>query len=484
MTVTAAPTFLRDYRKAGVSLQTLAEGAVHDLLRRAQADAGGWRRHYDRVAGLDGRVLEIDLAGGPRMLAIDNGELILWRMGDHSLVKKVAQDRPPWPEQSQPLPRQFELDTRVSLFPDDDDRGFIDFANENTADWIYWLDDEQSAAAEWLETSILESWDNGVPLHAGLLGGPGTGKTTILVWLLKQLALVEEDGLGMRLKLKAPPSVVNQIENSTGWDLSSYVLVGSSIADGHPRDAPEVILVDDPGSLEDLKLLMTGFPWSSVVFGFDPLQMADSVTDDALDAFEDSCAVETFWFSSCYRQKEAVGEAAMHVAQVVAASSPFLREDKKQRHASDRAILTGKVNNLEFVNPSGAIQTTRDPDWNEWEEYWRYIYRLRRQGRLWNHWPPLLVVQDPLADINPTWLARIDAVSSHRCSTDDLQQVKGLEYQHVLMTLGETLYSNIDSGFEGSGQYSYNRFRLFRIPFSRAKDSLTTFVFPDREPEP
>lgn len=486
LTITVASTFLRDYRKAGVPLQSLAEGAVHDLLRLAQSDPVGWRRRYDRVAGLDQRVLEIDLAGGPRMLAIDRGEIVLWRMGDHSIVDKVVRDRPPIPEQTQPLPDQFDIGARLSLFPEDDDRGFIDYANENTADWVYWLDNEQAEAAEWLARVTYESWDAGVPLHAGLLGGPGTGKTTILVWLLKQLSLVDEDGLGMEVKLMAPPAVVNQIENSTGWDLSPFVLAEALPADSDtdPEEAPDVILADDPGSLFDLGVLMARFSSSSVIFGFDPLQMADSVTDDELEKFENKYAVETYWFTSCYRQKEAVGEAAMHVARVVAASSPFLRDEKKQRHASDRQLLTSKVNSLEFVNPSGVIQTFHEPEWSEWEKYWRYIYRLRQRGRLWDHWPPLLLVQDPLAAVEPHWVARADAVSTHRCSTDDLQQVKGLEYQHVLMILGETLYSNINSGFEGSGQNNYNRFRLFRIPFSRAKDSLTTFVFPDREAEP
>lgn len=49
------------------------------------------------------------------------------------------------------------------------------------------------------------------------------------------------------------------------------------------------------------------------------------------------------------------------------------------------------------------------------------------------------------------------------------------------MLLGRDLYDRTNAGFEGSGQAEYNRYRLFRIPFSRAKDSLATFVFPDRE---
>jgi hypothetical protein len=34
----------------------------------------------------------------------------------------------------------------------------------------------------------------------------------------------------------------------------------------------------------------------------------------------------------------------------------------------------------------------------------------------------------------------------------------------------------VEGGFKGSGQSVYNERRLLRIPFSRAKDSIVTFV--------
>src|SRR5205085_7904142 len=165
-------------------------------------------------------------------------------------------------------------------------------------------------------------------------------------------------------------------------------------------------------------------------------------------------------------------------ADTIAASSPFLDEHKKQRHHEERSEVTRRANETIFVNPSGMVQNIVEPTADEWNKYWQHLYRLRRTGRLWDHWPPLLVITDPSADIPRQWLSRLDAVATHRTATDDLLSIKGLEYQHVLMLLSDRLYQSLEQGFEGSGQNAYNRYRLFRIPFSRAKDSLVTFVFP------
>jgi len=128
------------------------------------------------------------------------------------------------------------------------------------------------------------------------------------------------------------------------------------------------------------------------------------------------------------------------------------------------------------VNPSGRVSTITSPEWATWEAYWRRLYELRRRGRLWEHWPPLLIVRDRDAEVPENWLDGADAFATDRISADELDLVKGLEYQHVLLILGQDLYSSLENGFTGSGQAQYNRFRLSRIPFSRAKDSLVTFV--------
>jgi hypothetical protein len=60
----------------------------------------------------------------------------------------------------------------------------------------------------------------------------------------------------------------------------------------------------------------------------------------------------------------------------------------------------------------------------------------------------------------------------------DLTKVKGLEFQHAFLVLGSAVHDELENGFKGSGTARYQRRRLLRIPFSRPKDSLVTFVTP------
>ena len=61
----------------------------------------------------------------------------------------------------------------------------------------------------------------------------------------------------------------------------------------------------------------------------------------------------------------------------------------------------------------------------------------------------------------------------------ELSLIKGLEFQHVFLILDRATHDTLESGFEGSGVRVYDSRRLLRIPFSRAKDSLVTFVWGD-----
>lgn len=474
--VRVSPQFLRDYHSAGVGLQHLAERKIQDLQRRADADPGGWRRGYDRVEGLKGRaeVLEIDLAGGPRLLAIDYAKaLVLWRMGDHEVTTRAKTSHVPDLDESTEAPSLFSPAARLPFFPTNEDQGFSIYGPELLREWVYWLDEEQQCVGTTIEHRVTDAVLEQRGSIDVVVGGPGTGKTTLLLWLLKSLSSVENDGAGLEVRFNGPVSVVNQLENGTGWDLTSLRLP-QGILQGPP---PDIVLMDDPASLADITEMSQRFPRSSIIAGFDPLQMTASITDADLATWIKKTSAHVSWLAVSYRQKEVVGQFAKRVAEIVAQSSPFLAEAKKVAYTSERHDLTKRCNDLTFANPTGMIRTIEHPTLEDWEAYWQRLYRLQRTRELWTYWPPLIVVTDPKALLPAGWLMRIDRIPSHRRTTNELPQVKGLEYQHVLMLLSEQTFAALNSGFTGSGQRSYDLIRLYRIPFSRAKDSLVTFVF-------
>lgn len=469
----ASTQFIRDYERASEPLQRLAERKIRDLRKLAEANPSTWRLQYDRVesTGGDVPVHEVDLGGSDRLLLVDFGDdLVMWRMGGHDTPKRAALRDFPTVGASVDPPSLFLPGKRLWFFPDEEDRGLEIYGPELRNEWAYWLDDEQLEVARSIAEDVEKAVCFSVRTVQLILGGPGTGKTTLLAWLLKKLSI--EPGVLIDVRLQAPAPVLQQLQKSTGWDMASL----SQVSD----HSPDVILVDDPQSLDIVAEIASKHRKSCVVAAFDPLQMTASITDDELKRWEQDHDAEEHWLSAAYRQKEVVGRASQRVARAVAESSPFLAGDKKKRYADEREELTRRANDVSFPNPTGRVKTVVAPKAADWDSYWAEIAKLRQQKKLWTHWTPILAVVDPEAAVPQGWLNRLDGKDTRVVALDSIGEVKGLEYQHALLLLSGPKFRFLERGFEGSGQREYNLFRLIRIPFSRAKDSLVTFVFPEK----
>src|SRR5262245_53254438 len=82
--------FTDAYQGSSALLQWLVEGAVRDFVNRVRSQRKTLTRHYDRVEGLRG-LLEVDVAGGPRLLAsFDQETLTLLDMGGHEVVSRYS----------------------------------------------------------------------------------------------------------------------------------------------------------------------------------------------------------------------------------------------------------------------------------------------------------------------------------------------------------------------------------------------------------
>jgi hypothetical protein len=216
-----------------------------------------------------------------------------------------------------------------------------------------------------------------------------------------------------------------------------------------------------------------------VVAAFDPLQLATSLSDVELSDACERWDSDPVWLDACYRQKEAVGSAAFELVQNVARSTPFLAEKKKMAYWEERRHLTDRANGIRFVNPSGKVRTCLDTTFDDWHSHMQWLWTLRKRGEMWLHWSSVLLVRDPSARLPASWEELLNPLSTHRVMTNDLERAKGVEYQHVVLVLGRRMFRALDEGFEGTGQNAYNQFRLLRIPFTRGKDSLATFVVDD-----
>ncbi len=464
-------SFEKDYRDFTGPIQQLAEGAVRDLQNLIDSDPRTWRRDRGYLEGMKKKVLKLDVSGGHRLLALDDGDVTLWCLGDHDITRKVKANKVPYPQDRRELPRQFRPGYLSRLLPPDHEfqdspQLYANFLDENAREWIYRLGDEQGDFAQRILSGIEVSYLEGSRRIFAISGGPGTGKTAILVWLLKALTDIDYGGFGLDVRIAMPNQVLNQIRKSTGWDLNPFLY----------EKFPEVVLVDDPRWLFETSGMFARYPHASFVVAFDPLQMGSRVSDSGLQEWIGDFDVDITFLSSCYRQKSNVGKAAKKMFDAVAESSPFLDSSKKQRFAEETEEITGLSNEMEFVNPGGIYEVIDDLDLDAINAWVEVLEEQRKNGNLWTHLPPLLVVVDDQLELPKQILEEIEQFPHDLISFLESESAKGMDYQHCLMVLSKKLYKDISKGFEGSGQKAYEKFRLFRIPVSRPKDSLFVVV--------
>lgn len=481
--------FSKEYKKASVQLQGLIEGTIHDLVRHVRSDRIRFRSNYDSLAQLP-EVMEIDVSGGCRMLAWWSSDTLhLLDVGKHEIVPrytrvkfftdKLERSTPPatfWPEG--PI-------HSLRFFTHDPCESYLEFASEQQPDWLYFLSDQQREIVDEVAFKIIEHIQQDEQ-HAPvfILGGPGTGKTSILLNLLKDFT-----DYGIRTKLALSESVSEYVQACIpGLTLSDFRLKNEAIYLWLEPDSSErqIILVDDPKDqrqiaewVESAKRINA----YSVIIVFDPCQLSSynpkdktsGITDADFEALCKSTGADVYTLDACYRQKENLGRAARKTMETIANSTPFLASQKIAAFKESHYCLTELANNLDFPNPHGYLKVCEHATAVDIDEETDRLLTMP----LWRHWSPLLIVFDidlVESDRNLV-ISPMERIRSTLSTIGDVEKIKGLEFQHAFVFVTRNLFNQLENRFEGSGQAAYNERRLIRIPFTRAKDSMTVFVF-------
>jgi hypothetical protein len=465
--------FARSYRRAGAVLQGYAEGAVHDFVNRWRADPKTVLHSYQRHAVVR-EAVEVEISGGCRMLVhFDGGRLTLLHVGGHEIIPqydpgkffidRLAQD---------PAPPQFWPDgLGVRLFVRNPCRSVAAFGTEFQQDWLYYLSEQQFESVRDIVNVSEHVLAEEGSYCAFVVGGPGTGKTSVLLNLLKDFVDLEHD-----VNFVASDPVVAYIDACLPEiDVARFRAHLGSAPQTPGGIWPDVLLVDDPADeatiLSALRLARDGAV-RMVVLGFDPFQLHDMVTDQALEKWVAEFDVRLFPLDECYRQKANVGIQVKRVVDTITDSTPFLAQPKIGRFRSERAGLSELSNALSFPNPHGYVEIyesfTR-------ENVTAEIARIR-QGPTWAHWPYLLLVVDEKLSHLASNLTKLDARGVSVVHLHNVHQVKGVEFQHVFVAISGHEYQRLNAGAKGMGRRDYDQLRLLRIPVSRAKDSLVFFV--------
>lgn len=467
--------FLRSQESLGPQLQLRLTGEVHDFVRAFRADFKTASRGYDRVAtslpGGAGQLLELEVSGKDRIVAHWAApRLTLLDVGDHETVPRY--DR-----------RWIKDDLRTStLAPEGywpDGPSILRFfgnasattwdhhPHEDDVDWLYYLGSAQTAVTSRIRQKLVRSsiLDQG---RVFVVGGPGTGKTSVLLTLLLSLT---REGFRVGIHLSDPVAAL--------IDAGGFLVSAFRVPEGGTREPLDVILYDDPGTATQIQMAMDeSFGVARlVVVAFDPCQMNDDLLDDQYERLVASNGVSEQRLRECYRQKAKVGHAAKRVMDRVAESSPFKAEGKVEWFMEHHERVYAISNELRFVNGGGLERVYPDATADSVKEA---LGMMRRRPRWKVAAPPvLLVVDEHTSTTGWQWGKWLADTQYTRVGLADIEGVKGLEYQWVLIVIRQSLFEELESGFVGSSQRVYNARRLLRIPFTRARDGLFTFVLPD-----
>ena len=476
--ICTTPRFVKAFENANALLKKKVYSEVHQFVEYFRTDPVTTAGHYKTFSGVEPyTVLEFRLDYKLRALGHwDKQVLTLLDMGNHDhvydpfctevlesqLPKAAKADREYWPDTS----------NVIDLFGSTPERGYESYENEDTPEWVYFLTSQQNGYVKSIVRGIKKG-SVSKPAFYFVVGGPGTGKTSILARL--QIDLMEA---GRKPGMIVTDRVAQYIESGGELNLSSYRMKKQDL---YSEDKPpfDVVLFDDPDY--DGEILATFEKakgrFRAIVVAFDPCQLGPDFNDREYDTLVRLLDAKPYQLTACYRQKEVVGLAAKRVMDTVANSTPFLAEQKIAAFKDGHDRVYSLANTMSYPNRFGHEEVYKNATVDDFR---KEVRRIKRRS-LWKHSPPvLLVLEKGLASASWDWAEELKGISYVQIEVQAdgygrLQEVKGIEFQHSFFVISLRLFVELNVGFRGSGQKLFHQRRLLRIPFSRAKDSIVTF---------
>ena len=279
------PRFQEHYRRYnGINEFVIKKTA--ELVKKANSDPEKWHFDLEKLkddsfAGVS--AFRFKVTSGDRLIVVVAGNtLILADIGDHdvmdeySKMPRLARDEDL--KKASPISGTFKKLLNLALSTKSKDLGSpapLDISNvlagdvegddsrwlyeaELSNEWIHFLDDEQAKISETLfQKLVVPSDEMSVEF---VMGGPGTGKTVVLLNLATNL-----DQAGRAVSFEASPNVIKYLSSG-----------GRNVPGANKGFGPGVVaLIDDPASskvLADSLRKAKSAHCRAIVIGFDPLQ--------------------------------------------------------------------------------------------------------------------------------------------------------------------------------------------------------------------
>lgn len=341
--------------------------------------------------------------------------------------------------------------------------------------WLQYLDKQQQQVADKIYNSLIsENRDFQVTF---IIGGPGTGKTIVLLNLAINLTNVKKSIL-----FELPTQVLNYLNSGsrpvpgTGKTPASP----KKSANRHrPVYSPEILLIDDPKSAQELNQrisLARNQGFKSVVVALDPIQWHDGSRLNSFKKMSNVKNLEILKLNVCYRQSKGVGKESHAISKnIFNLSTRNRNEITSGIEEKEKAELINSIESVKFVDDGGRFKiyeefTTRDLE----KEIQRFLSREYK----WSHTSPIAFVYEDV--FLPEWRDAVKRLALGQKRVDvplaEYQRVRGVEFQELFLFLSAETWQGVTKGKHGLSNKEWNSLSSLYTVVSRPKDGLVVFV--------
>lgn len=360
------------------------------------------------------------------------------------------------------ISEKYEVEVAVESLSGED-RSLYDF--EPFDEWIRFLDKPQLKVRDEILSDLVKGTSPGIHV---LLGGPGTGKTMVLI----DLALEYELATGITPTLRLPAGVKHYVTES-GQFLPSLYSSGSS-----------VVLIDDPATFEELEktVVREKALGHTVVIGIDPTQWHARRTIEKFSKFMNLNDVKRHELSFCYRQGGVVGRQAVALVQkFLSQSSAFAAEERvfaERSLASDWEKLC--LEDITFADEDGHFNLYE----NDYDLETVFFEQLQKAASFQTarNWPKVLIGcpnKNALPDCVKKALERAAVLypelKPRIREFRQVTEVRGTEYETVLVVIDPSQLQTLRKGVKAASTPDWERATSLLAFFTRAENRLAIF---------
>ena len=479
-------------RYTGVHEMVISRTA--ELIRKAESNPTSWHRYEEKLKDDSfGSVQAYKTAvtSGDRLVfVVENNQIILVDIGKHEVMddyarmsksarnKDISSTRKvdSWfanklsmklleksSVRSKPNPGQQKVDISEIMSEEiqgDDFRYAFD--EELNEKWVLFLDQQQSKVANKIYID-LEIPEDKVKIHF-ILGGPGTGKTIVLLNIAIRL-----ENAGKAVSFQLSQGVLKYLNSG------SAKVPGANLGPG----PGVVLLVDDPADLQSMNGILRQAKSSkckAVIIALDPLQWHEKEMPEIFEKIWSDNENITHKLDVCYRQSAGVAKKQLKLfTSLLGKNSRFLVEEKQKQERVNLAPYLNLSLDMTFVDESGRYKLyLSDTKANFVKE----IERFRKREYIWKHTHPIAFIyyDDLPKEVKDYAKQYSQGLNRIEFNYSDYKKTRGVEYQELFLFLDSEFWERINDGQQGLKTADWQQIACLHTLFSRSKDGLVIFI--------